>query len=920
MIDKLNSTFKTDFYHKNREQKQENSVCAPVQNHHHTDAKIPAATYRAYHGISFKGRQKNDEAALITACRSAIDSIEKTSPSDTVMVKEAVEILKPLNLSEQKLLDYLLGCSYDSHNENVEINKHAVYYALLLNCDYRDNVPLAKIPHIIATSLDNENKCFSEKKFDSLFAGTGQFRMSKKYSLKRLRETTYPEARKVALVHKSKLSGEIAAVLKEEPVEKNVEFDEDIIFSTNLENEKQYLKETLSQLKSDGQIPDDLFKSLSNAINNDNFDIKGVYTDYYSLLNDCKTLDDVKTFYPEIKIPDLEFEDNGYDKILRSRLAKEDINKIGLDILKKLYLEQKPVSSIIVDMENSYPTTYISMINSGIDFGKVPADIIAMIDKTEKLKSKLQVIETMEDKDLEFMIRKNASKKSRIWAEYIGITNKYWHPVRAIAHKQIHPLTSFYQTDKLVDGYLFYLYKYQNKAVPSENPFEQYADGTPFNYTKKEALEKIYFLYKNNFKSEINSKGFLEFKKNFDTEAMAESLTKLERHYKNTFSKWFMTDERRKRYEDALDESYRLVLEKMEINKKSHKMDDIKVQAVVNDKLTSDELVDYIAETETEDTEAVKKDYQRIKNIIYAANNPELTNLFNQYVGSDAEYIDGENFLQYKYLFESCIQDNQIKNPEQLIAKFKLNDLYMSYLFKNPESDLSLSQFITKNEQKYKKYDGSIDYSRMLNDLNAKEEYELLTTDVICEEKSQLIYLLDKKFIAGGKKDYNTALSVITMYDNLPDMFKNRFYALAADTDKINDEIFVQQLRDMYSQIAAWNLDEAEIITMDADKIPQQIVITSKAKYELLDDCNGNLERFDSILNKFYSAAQKRVGDKQGQGVKVLGENVKYAAELKILGSQAIGSKRLYARTPQPEDIQKYGNVKYVFDTLEEHL
>lgn len=381
-----------------------------------------------------------------------------------------------------------------------------------------------------------------------------------------------------------------------------------------------------------------------------------------------------------------------------------------------------------------------------------------------------------------------------------------------------------------------------------------------------------------------------------------------------------MTDERRKRYEDALDESYRLVLEKMEINKKSHKMDDIKVQAVVNDKLTSDELVDYIAETETEDTEAVKKDYQRIKNIIYAANNPELTNLFNQYVGSNAEYIDGENFLQYKYLFESCIQDNQIKNPEQLIAKFKLNDLYMSYLFKNPESDLSLSQFITKNEQKYKKYDGSIDYSRMLNDLNAKEEYELLTTDVICEEKSQLIYLLDKKFIAGGKKDYNTALSVITMYDNLPDMFKNRFYALAADTDKINDEIFVQQLRDMYSQIEAWNLDEAEIITMDADKIPQQIVITSKAKYELLDDCNGNIERFDSILNKFYSAAQKRVGDKQGQGVKVLGENVKYAAELKILGSQAIGSKRLYARTPQPEDIQKYGNVKYVFDTLDEHL
>ena len=174
--------------------------------------------------------------------------------------------------------------------------------------------------------------------------------------------------------------------------------------------------------------------------------------------------------------------------------------------------------------------------------------------------------------------------------------------------------------------------------------------------------------------------------------------------------------------------------------------------------------------------------------------------------------------------------------------------------------------------------------------------------------------------ISNDKNNYKPAIEVLTMYDSLPDIFKSRFYNLAADTDKINNDTFMHQLKELYNKVASWNLDDAEIITMDADKIPQKIVITPKAKYELLEDCSGNIERFDTILNKFYGAATKRVGDRQGQGVKVLGDNVKYAAELKIQGSQAIGSKRLYARTPQSEDIQKYGNVKYVFDTLDEHL
>lgn len=916
MIDKVGFGLNLNLPVKNNEKSTE-AVKDTQPQRYVNKSDIPAHTYRAYSGISFKGTAA--DVSKVQLYKSAIDGVNNTANSDTATVEEAVDILKPLKLTEKKLLDYLMACSFDSHDENVIINKQALYYTLLLHCGYR-NLPEAKIPNAIAAGMDNEYKCFSEKKFDSLFDMTGRLRLSKKNSLKRIREDNYPNARKLALIHKSKLSAEIASVLKEQPVQKDYEFDMENVFSIDVKQEKHNLADAINDLKNKGQLSEGIANAMQNALSQNNLDFKKVFSDYYSLLNDCKTLEEAKELYPELEIPDLNFENNGFDRVLKSRLARENMDKVGLNILKKVYVDLKPVSTIVVDLENSYPTTYQSMIKGGISFGKISPELAALLDKTEKLSHQFNGIESVPDKELEFMIRKNASKQSRIWAEYMGITNKYWHPVRAIAHKQKHPLTSYYQTDKLVNGYLFYLYKYQNKSVPSQNPFEQYADGKPFNKEKKAALEKIYFLYKNNYNKEISNPDFLEYKQNFDTEAMAKSLTKLERHYKNTFSNWFMTPERRKRYESALEDSYRLVFEKMDIAKNAQKMQNINVTDVVEDKLSNEELVDYIAETEPDETETIKDDFKRLRNIVYSANDKNLINLFNRYVGSNSADIDCDNFLQYKNLIENCIKNNEIDSPKELIAMFKLRNLYMNYLFNTSDSAVTFEDYINKAEEKYKNSAGTVDYEQMIKDMNIEEEYSLATGSQNTEEKTALIKLLDKKFISNDKNNYKAAIEVLTMYDGLPEIFKSRFYALAIGTDKVSDEIFLQQLKEMYEKISGWNLDDAEIITMDADKIPQKIVITSKAKYELFEDCNGNIDRFDTILHKFYNASSKRVGDRQGQGVKVLGDNVKYAAELKIQGSQAVGSKRLYAREPLPDDIQQYGNVKYVFDTLDKHL
>ncbi len=880
--------------------------------------KIPSETYKAYSCVSFKG-QNADSVVPRNIYNTAKDIILNTSSDETIAIKDAVEILKPLNLKEKKLLEYLLACSYDSHDENVIINKKALYYSILLTGGYLE-VPQAKIPNVIASSLDNENKCFSEKQFESLFNAAGQIRMTKSKSLKRPREDNYPNARKLALVHKSILTKEISQILKAEPSQIIVNINEEDIFSVDLKQEKQKIIDKLDNLKNDKKISDGLYKELCTGLKDNNFDIKKQVSDYYSLLEECTTLQEAKEIYPEIKIPEMNFEDNGNNRLLRSRLAREDKDRIGLYILKKLYIEQKKPDMIFVELDNSYPTTYQSMIKTGVDFGRLPAELSSIIDSASKMTESFRAIDTIDDRTLEFLIRRNASKESRIWAEYMGITNKYWHQVRAIAHKQKHPLTSYYQTDKLVNGYLFYLYKNQDKNVQSKNPIEQYADGKPFNKEKKAFLENIYYMHKNNYNPLINGEKFIEFKKNFDIEAMEKSLTQLERHYKNTFSNWFMTSERRKRYEEALDNSYRLVFEKMDISKVPKNTNNINVEEQTTDRLSNDELVDYIAETEDDEIQNIQTEFKTLKNTIFETNNKELINLFMQYIGLNPDHIDYENFVQYKQILDECIENNQIQNPDNAIILFKLYNTYLNYLFNENNEQVNFEDYKENIIKKYIKPDGSIDYERMSADLTAESSFMEIYEQSDSEEKTAFLNLLNKKFVSGNKNDYKTAVEIIEMYEKLPDIFKTNFYSLAASTDKVNDKIFTQQLTDMYEKISSWNLDMDEIITMDSEKIPQKIVITSKAKYEILKDCNENIERFDVLINKFFSAAQKRIGDHHGQGVKVLSNNTGYAAELKIQGSQAVGSKRLYARIPQKEDIEKYGNVKYIFDTLEKHL
>ncbi len=883
-------------------------------------ASIPIESFKAYNGISFTG---NDE--VITPQNLYLTTkkmYENTSESDTMAMKDAIKLLKNLNLKDNQLRDYLLGTSFDNGQKELVLNKKAVLFSIIMNYEY--DVPAAKIPKVAASMLDNDKMVFDETRKDKFFTGSHFRTYSAK--LKPLRETSgQTEAgsrRAIAMFHKQFIQDAIEN-FNNENISKNEFKSENILSESGLKLDSYDIFEPLKKTKNEmagkliklnenGKISDELFKTAVKEINKGNFDIKSVYKDYYSLLDKCSTLEEAHDLYPELPIP--------FDKIneppitsdkrgYKSRISKEQWDELGLNILKKIYIDFQPANDLIIDIKGSYPTNYPSLRKSGYDFGFVPPEINSIQNEGIKLNDKFKDFDKVSNEELETLIRHNASQKSRIWAEYIGITNKYWTKTRAIMHKQKNPDTTFYQTDKLIDGYLFSLYK-TNSDVSDANPLKKYADGTKFNQEKKLMLEGIYHMYRNNLNPEITSPEFLEFKENFDIDEMQKSLTKLEKHYKNTFLKWFLTPERKADYQKALNDSYSLVLEKLELCDNIRKLNNI--EKLVTEDADDEDLTKFIFEEDnTKAIETIEKEkFDKINQLVKESNNKELQQLVNNLIG--------ENQNEYYQILDANIDSEAggITDADKLTVLLKLHTEYISYVIENNSYDLNEESFTGNFLRRFTDENGEISYSKANDYLNAKIDYEKTKNLYDDETYKNFSNLIDSKFITVD--DYQTGLEMLNLYTDMPDSFKPALYKTALNCDKVRNRIFVENLKEFSDKVNSWNIDNPEIITMDADKIPQQVVITSDVKKALWKESKGNIRKFDLIINKLFNKSTRRTGDRNGQGIKTLNDGTKFDVELKILGD--FGNIRIYGRKATAEDIKKYGNVKYVFDTFNEHL
>ena len=240
--------------------KSEASKSSTLETQDFSCSKVSTDTLKAYSSISFKGKQKIDKDAIMS---EAITMASKTSSTENISLSDAIKLFEKLNLSENTLASVLLASSYDLGTEEVEVNKKAVLYSMMLLCGMQ-SIPQSKIPGVIATSMDNYNKSFSVDKFDSLFDLRGRLRKS--VSLKRPREEHYPGAREINFAQRHKIQNAIHSEYNQTGIQ-DVKLSEDDIFNLSIAEEIQNLKAKLVEVKSnDETFPDALFNKINDEL------------------------------------------------------------------------------------------------------------------------------------------------------------------------------------------------------------------------------------------------------------------------------------------------------------------------------------------------------------------------------------------------------------------------------------------------------------------------------------------------------------------------------------------------------------------------------------------------------------------------------------------------------------------------------
>ena len=404
-------------------------------------------------------------------------------------------------------------------------------------------------------------------------------------------------------------------------------------------------------------LPKDLVKSLTAKIDNHDFSLTKTVSDYYSGLNKCKTLDEVRKMYPEIILPDktprqmvteeiktyipqktveavrnlttrdaqdkffnkffddmlseqvktseiypdilkirdeikaeiLSGEFKGVEKLqhngfagstykygnspkknMLARLISDDYENIMLDILRQNYIDGKSIVAIKVQT----PEYLLSAqnIRRRHPFSILDQKFKAFLESAEKSAAQFKDLKNLDAREISSRVMTETWTKSRLRADLSNETKKGkdWSLVKRIWHKSMFPDSNYYQTDKLIDGYLLTMFKNGKRSVDMANPLLKYIDAGSMDKKKISLLKRLYHDVKelDMDTRTLNSQAFKDFKAKFDIEGMKKTIEDLENHYKNAFFKRFWTDDRKARFTQALNANRELAKENIEISDK----------------------------------------------------------------------------------------------------------------------------------------------------------------------------------------------------------------------------------------------------------------------------------------------------------------------------------------------------------------
>ena len=836
----------------------------------------------------------------------------KTRESDTIPLEDAVKEFDMLELPEGQKADLLLACAFQTKTNETIISRPALYMTKYVILDCYGKVP-NKLDKAIKTAIYDDGKVFDVDYFYDLFQ-RNTWKLKRSAELKRS-QTGSNELAHFNMARKGKV---YEALRTHSTKHASIKITTNDIF-TPLDKIGENLSSKLEALVDEGaNIPDDLKKTMKKALSEYNFDLKKVYADYYSLLKECKTLEDVKTLYPELKFPTklIKKDFNTNTKIdLSIRMQQGGIDKPVIEALQKLHTEFTPPSKTFIHIDGSTSTNVTNLKRAGYELSEPDEGIMDFLKECENIQFKYKKISKMSQDKLEPLIEKHALRTSGVWKDFLDMTKSgTWMPVRLIKNKRAYPDTTKYSTEKLVDTYLFNLFV--------KNPYQRYSSNPLSRFDKIGYLDEhthgiinrtymIRFLTKEKDMpanmSEIEwakvKTEFEEFKQRFDLEAIGKSIEHMEDNYHRHFYRNYWTNARyqtlQKQMQTSQDIAYEKVLWGEDLRKKEVNIEQVK-QIVKSE--------DSLAETGTKLID--DKDFRDFKYKINAIKDPLLREKFMSAIN-----LGRESNQEYFNVFNNILKESDLgKNIDETKAKALINihENYLSEVFEDAQ-DLTEAQYTQQFLTKYQTSKG-VDFAKVLADTEAESKYWELASKLIDNNATNFVTELERRY----KDDFVGINEIMEKYLDIPDIFKDKFSNIyTMSNPNCPNKVLQRELTAFLDKVHSWHFDRDEIIALDKarfgqnnDKFAQNIVIPRELKEKLWKLSGKNYESFDEIIQKLYQSGQKRTGDSKGNGIKTwVGKD--YDAELKILGKW--GGWRLYAREATPQDIEKYGQVKYVF-------
>ena len=689
----------------------------------------------------------------------------------------------------------------------------------------------------------------------------------------------------------------------------------------------------------------DTSKKIVTAVKN-NPDAKTILNNYTSYIKCSKIKGlDLQCMIEELGLTDTETGRKALESLLPGkkplsskkafsrRFEGKDFDKSVIEALKQIYIDLIPISKVTMPIDENDSGFAINMNKYRQDsvWSTPNKELLKLIKEAGEIKlsydEMYSYLMQMNENDYENLAAVPAKRK--YWEDFKECTRQEWFTVRLIKDRQYNE-KSLYTKENLVESYLYNLYleskKTQDKKY-SSNPLARIANYPFLTKHSKKILDDAYRnIYKDrhneaNMHFGVNNyypgdfkerKGFENFCTNFNKEAIANSLLKIEKAYHGKFYRMYHSKEgRTEAFKDSINEALDLIYEKLIFLGKT--------QAQIP-QTTTDEAQRILNELddlapEQIDTEKLK----RMKYYIQKMNNSELRSRCLSCINSD--FIDKDYFeFIYDLIQNSLTKDkegNEIINELKILVILKLHDKFIE----NSDGEMSEEEFISNELKAYRVPDNDYDYEAYYSDM--KSELDFYTYINILENKNNeemAEYAVNFK-INNPQFSYEQANELMKDYLQIHEEVKSVIKQIINNADKCYTLSALDEIKSAIQMIKSWHIDKAEIIILNEAGVNKKVIITKKAKDELWAKYNGNYKDFDSELKKYYKAANKYAPKEGMPGIKVFDDG---SAELKLKGVG--GGMRMYSRTITAEDIENYKidendkmPIKYIFDRYGDH-